>query len=473
MFKILAMLLALSLIFGIFAAGFSVGAKEIIPKNNPKEKTKFANTESVFKQKAKPAAARNIKAGSALTDYEDAQYEMEVMIEAWFDIYYDYLYGGASKTLLDQARDDTLEAIDAYQKAYLKLNKTLQNKYAEDYVFSKVMKIFIKNPDDFQIIGGLIDKFLWYGQLLPYDYSKNDFAFDDFNVVDIAFAKKMVQILDELDDLLDADDYDAIVEFLVIYTGGFNVTRLKTEAAKTVPADVIKFVDKLDEFIEARMLFDDLFDYYFWWGEDVYDKLIAAGQKLNKVCIELIALFNKLPSEIKNDEFWEGFLDYLEEVKENTDDVEAYIQKEIQKREKYRQMDDLLYSLPYYWDDWDYEIYFEIDYFTQSDKEKVREFFDIFFSLDESGRDGYQWGYSYEFRYGIEQLLKAFGYMVTGDINDDGLVDIEDLLLLKKHVLKIAEITGDDAYFQADMNFDWNVDIEDLLIIKKVVLKLI
>ena len=59
-----------------------------------------------------------------------------------------------------------------------------------------------------------------------------------------------------------------------------------------------------------------------------------------------------------------------------------------------------------------------------------------------------------------------------GDINCDEVTDIEDLLLLKKHVLKIKDvIPGSVGY--ADINGDGTVDIEDLLLLKKHVLKLI
>jgi len=59
-----------------------------------------------------------------------------------------------------------------------------------------------------------------------------------------------------------------------------------------------------------------------------------------------------------------------------------------------------------------------------------------------------------------------------GDINGDGLVDIEDLLLLKKHILKI-DIIKDETLNAADFNGDGNVDVEDLLLIKKFILELI
>jgi len=62
--------------------------------------------------------------------------------------------------------------------------------------------------------------------------------------------------------------------------------------------------------------------------------------------------------------------------------------------------------------------------------------------------------------------------ILKGDINFDGNIDIEDLLLLKKYILKIDELTV-NALIAADMNDDGEVDVEDLLILKKIILELI
>ena len=63
--------------------------------------------------------------------------------------------------------------------------------------------------------------------------------------------------------------------------------------------------------------------------------------------------------------------------------------------------------------------------------------------------------------------------IIKGDINNDGLVDVEDLLLLKKHVLKIAEFTPNSRELKAaDVNDDNIADVEDLLLLKKYILKI-
>ena len=60
---------------------------------------------------------------------------------------------------------------------------------------------------------------------------------------------------------------------------------------------------------------------------------------------------------------------------------------------------------------------------------------------------------------------------LTGDINLDGKMDIEDLLLLKKHVLKLI-ILKSEQLDDADVNKDGTTDVEDLLILKKIILKI-
>ena len=61
---------------------------------------------------------------------------------------------------------------------------------------------------------------------------------------------------------------------------------------------------------------------------------------------------------------------------------------------------------------------------------------------------------------------------LLGDINNAGEIDVEDLLLIKKHVLGIITLTG-EQFGRADVNGDTKADVEDLLLIKKHVLGLI
>ena len=59
-----------------------------------------------------------------------------------------------------------------------------------------------------------------------------------------------------------------------------------------------------------------------------------------------------------------------------------------------------------------------------------------------------------------------------GDINNDNVIDVEDLLLLKKHILQINPLKG-TLLKNADINGDNKVDVEDLLLLKKYCLKII
>ncbi|OJU09470.1 MAG: hypothetical protein BGN88_10120 [Clostridiales bacterium 43-6] len=58
-----------------------------------------------------------------------------------------------------------------------------------------------------------------------------------------------------------------------------------------------------------------------------------------------------------------------------------------------------------------------------------------------------------------------------GDINNDGKIDLVDLLLLKMHVLKIKITTGDSAV-AADVNQSGKIDCVDFVTMKKHVLKI-
>jgi ribosomal protein S28E/S33 len=59
-----------------------------------------------------------------------------------------------------------------------------------------------------------------------------------------------------------------------------------------------------------------------------------------------------------------------------------------------------------------------------------------------------------------------------GDANVDGYVKANDLLLLKKHILSITELTG-QGLANCDVNHDGNIKANDLLKLKKYILGLI
>jgi hypothetical protein len=54
---------------------------------------------------------------------------------------------------------------------------------------------------------------------------------------------------------------------------------------------------------------------------------------------------------------------------------------------------------------------------------------------------------------------------LSGDVNNDGLVDIQDLTLVANHWLQTAPV-GDDKYLPiGDANYDTRVDIQDVTLI--------
>ncbi len=60
-------------------------------------------------------------------------------------------------------------------------------------------------------------------------------------------------------------------------------------------------------------------------------------------------------------------------------------------------------------------------------------------------------------------------YVDRGDVNFDGVVDIQDALLVKQHILGIRELT-DEEFVRADTNKKGVVNIIDLLFIIKVLI---
>ena len=58
---------------------------------------------------------------------------------------------------------------------------------------------------------------------------------------------------------------------------------------------------------------------------------------------------------------------------------------------------------------------------------------------------------------------------LLGDVNDDGAVKSNDLLLLKKYLLGLVELS-DINFKNSDMNSDGDIKSNDLLTLKKVLL---
>lgn len=67
-------------------------------------------------------------------------------------------------------------------------------------------------------------------------------------------------------------------------------------------------------------------------------------------------------------------------------------------------------------------------------------------------------------------ITSMFNTVIYGDTSGDGLIDIRDLLVVQKHLVKSKTLDG--AYLtSSDINKDGNVDIRDLLLLQKYILK--
>lgn len=64
---------------------------------------------------------------------------------------------------------------------------------------------------------------------------------------------------------------------------------------------------------------------------------------------------------------------------------------------------------------------------------------------------------------------KTYTISVRGDINGDGAVKINDLILLQSHILEKVKLTNEKMY-AADINYDSNLKINDLILIQSYIL---
>ena len=68
-------------------------------------------------------------------------------------------------------------------------------------------------------------------------------------------------------------------------------------------------------------------------------------------------------------------------------------------------------------------------------------------------------------------LTTTFTIVIYGDTGGDGLIDIRDLLIIQKHLVKSKTISG-EYYSAGDINKDGTIDIRDLLLEQKYLLGL-
>lgn len=71
----------------------------------------------------------------------------------------------------------------------------------------------------------------------------------------------------------------------------------------------------------------------------------------------------------------------------------------------------------------------------------------------------------------ITENKNEYYLIIKGDINKDGIVDITDLMLLKRYLLYMVEF-DDYSKKAADLNLDNNIDITDLFINKRILLNM-
>ncbi len=64
---------------------------------------------------------------------------------------------------------------------------------------------------------------------------------------------------------------------------------------------------------------------------------------------------------------------------------------------------------------------------------------------------------------------KMYTIAVRGDVNGDGVVKINDLILVQSHILGTRSVTG-EKFYAADVNYDGNVKINDLILIQSHIL---
>lgn len=98
------------------------------------------------------------------------------------------------------------------------------------------------------------------------------------------------------------------------------------------------------------------------------------------------------------------------------------------------------------------------EYFVLSDKQML-----------ESRNNWIVWKPSSLFNYSEDVTLPLCEYSI-GDINTDSLIDIKDVELIQKGLVKNAEISNNDIIL-ADTNKDGNINVLDLILLKRTIIK--
>ena len=73
----------------------------------------------------------------------------------------------------------------------------------------------------------------------------------------------------------------------------------------------------------------------------------------------------------------------------------------------------------------------------------------------------------------IKMNNKTYTYLISvkGDANGDGNININDLIILSRHITKVNIITENIYMISADVNDDSNVNINDIIKLSKYIIK--
>lgn len=73
----------------------------------------------------------------------------------------------------------------------------------------------------------------------------------------------------------------------------------------------------------------------------------------------------------------------------------------------------------------------------------------------------------------IKAITSADSDIVKGDVNNDGTIDLYDILEIQKHMAEIMTFDSRNKYYSSDTNYDGKTDLYDILQIQKLMAELI